>query len=119
MLKENLREYRRQAGLTQRQVAQQVGVGVSTISMYEQGQRLPDVDTLSKLSKVLGVSVNALLSDAPQELDDILDTMKENFLLEGGVMFKGMPLSEEEVDAVVEAMKIGARIALRKKGDTI
>lgn len=119
MLKDKLREYRRQAGLTQREVAEKIGVGTSAVSMYEQGQRLPDVDTLSKLSKALGVSINALLADAPQELDDIIDTLKENFLLEGGVMFNGMPLSEEEVDAVVEAMKIGARIALRKKGDSV
>ncbi len=119
MLNDKLREYRKKAGMTQKQVADSLGLSMSAVSMYEQGQRTPDVDTLSRLSKVLNVPVNALLSDCPQELDDVIDSLKENFLLEGGVMFHGTPLSAEELETVVEAMKIGARVALRKKGDTV
>lgn len=45
--------YRKKHGLTQRQLAEKVGVAPSTITMYETGKRFPDFETELKIADVL------------------------------------------------------------------
>jgi transcriptional regulator with XRE-family HTH domain len=52
---------RKEAGLTQKELADKLGVSRGTIGMYEIGQRDPDTETLQKLSDIFGVSVDYLL----------------------------------------------------------
>lgn len=58
---ENLKDARISAGLSQKDVAEQLGVAKSTYSLYESGKREPDVSRIKKLAEVLGVSSDALL----------------------------------------------------------
>lgn len=60
-IKENLRDLRRLAGLTQEQVAQQVGLTRQAISSYESGRTQPDLDTLAALAKVYGAEITDVL----------------------------------------------------------
>ena len=60
-IKENLRDLRRLAGLTQEQVAQQVGLTRQAISSYESGRTQPDLDTLEALAKVYGAEITHVL----------------------------------------------------------
>lgn len=63
---ENLRWAREQKGLSQKDVAEKIGVAKSTYSLYESGNREPNVQTIKKISDVLGVSADELLGiDAP------------------------------------------------------
>lgn len=55
-----LQYLRTQAGLSQYQVAVQVGVTVESISNMERGIHGPKFDTLEKLAQVLEVPVGAL-----------------------------------------------------------
>lgn len=57
-----LRKYREQNGVSQRQLAHQLGVVPSTINQYESGTRKPDIVMLKKISLVLNVSTDELLS---------------------------------------------------------
>ncbi|GAB2986955.1 helix-turn-helix domain-containing protein [Amycolatopsis acidiphila] len=59
---ELLRQLRREAGLTQAQVAEALGVPQSFVSKYESGQRRLDVVELRHVATVLRVSVPAFLS---------------------------------------------------------
>lgn len=61
MLKEKLREARKNARLTQRQVAEAIGVTESTYCGYETGKRQPDPIKISAIASVLGVSGDYLL----------------------------------------------------------
>lgn len=61
MLKDNLRQARKAAGFTQRQLAVAIGVTDSTIAGYETGKRQPDPMKISALAAVLGVSGDYLL----------------------------------------------------------
>lgn len=61
MLKEKLREARKSARLTQRQVAEAIGVTESTYCGYETGKRQPDPIKISAIASVLGVSGDYLL----------------------------------------------------------
>lgn len=56
-----LKSLRKDAGLTQKELADKVGVTNSTISFYEQEERSPSVDMIIRLSKIFNVSVDYLL----------------------------------------------------------
>ena len=58
---EKVKELREKAGLTQRQLAAQIGVSKSTVALYETQERGPSSDSLVKLSKMFHVSSDYLL----------------------------------------------------------
>ena len=56
-----LKELRLEKGLTQKQVAEQLGISSTCYSGYEQGYREPDLKTLIKICKFFEVSADYLL----------------------------------------------------------
>lgn len=66
MFNENLKTLRKQKGLSQETLAAQLHVSRQTISKWEKGISVPDVDLLFKLADILEVSVSELLG---QKLD--------------------------------------------------
>ena len=56
-----LKELRLQAGLTQKQLADQIGVTKSVISFYELRERTPSPEVLVKLAAIFHVSGDYLL----------------------------------------------------------
>ena len=63
-LKERLREERRRAALTQGELAQKSGVGITTIVRIERGDITePRVSTLRKLAHALDLEPRNLLDD--------------------------------------------------------
>lgn len=57
----NLKIARLKKGWKQSQLAEKVGVQTYSISRYETGEQYPSIETLLRLSEVLGVSVDFLL----------------------------------------------------------
>ncbi len=49
------------SGMTQEQIAKEVGVKRQQISCYLRGEKLPAIDTLANLCRVLSVDANDLL----------------------------------------------------------
>jgi transcriptional regulator with XRE-family HTH domain len=58
---ENLKLAREKKNMTQKEVADGIGVAKSTYSLYESGNREPNVQTIKKISDVLNVSADELL----------------------------------------------------------
>ena len=58
-----LKEIRERAGLSQKQLAEQAGVGQRTISHLEQGVQEPVWSTLLAIAKALGVECTAFLEE--------------------------------------------------------
>ena len=56
-----LKEMRMQAGLTQKQLADQIGITKSVVSFYELRERTPSPEVLVKLATVFHVSTDYLL----------------------------------------------------------
>lgn len=56
----NVKKYRNKAGITQKRLAELLGVGQSTVAMWEAGENLPCAGKLPKLAKILGCSVDDL-----------------------------------------------------------
>ena len=61
---ETLKKLRKEKGLTQIQLGNQMFVNNSTIAKWENGSRLPDAAMITRLSRVLGVDIGTLLSTA-------------------------------------------------------
>ena len=53
---------RREKGLTQEALGQRLGVTNKTVSRWETGAYMPDIELLVPLGEILGVSVNELLA---------------------------------------------------------
>lgn len=58
-----IKNARKNKGLTQKQLAQILGVSVITIQNYENSRRNPSVDVLKKISEILDVNTSVLLND--------------------------------------------------------
>jgi transcriptional regulator with XRE-family HTH domain len=65
---ERTRLLRVSRGLTQRQLAEKIGVGRTTVGMYESGLREPSCEIAQRLAAVLSTTVDYLLgsSDDPR-----------------------------------------------------
>lgn len=61
MIGENIRKLRERKGYTQNSLGDILNLSPSTIGMYEQDRRLPDVETLIKMCKLFDVSSDYLL----------------------------------------------------------
>ena len=57
---------RKNIGLTQKEVADQIGVAQTSVSFWENGKTLPRASLLSKIAALYGVTVDELLSDDQQ-----------------------------------------------------
>jgi len=56
-----LKELRIEKGLSQTQLAKEIGVNYRTISQYEKGINEPDIKTIKKLCDFFGVTADYLL----------------------------------------------------------
>ena len=65
-LSEQIAALRKRAGLSQEQLSEALGVSRQAVSKWESGGAMPELDKIVQLSRVLGVSTDALLLD---ELD--------------------------------------------------
>ena len=62
-----LRKLRKEKGMTQKELADKLGIVAKTVSKWETGHGFPDLSTLSALSEIFGVSEKSLLcGDLPQ-----------------------------------------------------
>lgn len=62
-----IRELRREKGLTQRDVAESLGISPKTVSKWETGNGFPDVSLICELSGIFGVDISKLLEgELPQ-----------------------------------------------------
>lgn len=73
-----LKKLRLQAGLTQDQLAKQVGVSKSVISFYELRERTPSPEVLIKLATIFHVSSDFLLGIEKEKSMDITGLTEED-----------------------------------------
>lgn len=66
-----IQKYRKLAGLTQKELAEKLGVVTGTVQQYELGKRHPRLDQLQRIANALGVEVHELYSDKQEDRDYI------------------------------------------------
>lgn len=62
-LGKRIKEFRKIRGLTQKQLAEKLGVTTITIQNYENNRREPNIKTLNKIIDVLGIKITDLIDD--------------------------------------------------------
>ncbi len=58
---ENIRLFRKQAGLTQEELAARFGSRKTLISNYEIGRNTPDIETLWELADIFDITIDELV----------------------------------------------------------
>lgn len=62
MFKDNLISLRKANGLSQDELAEKIGVTRQTLSKYETGESLPDIERCKQLADIFGVSMDDLVN---------------------------------------------------------
>ena len=71
---------RKEKGMTQKELAEQIGVSDKTISKWENGNSVPDTEILSSLCQSLDISVNELLSGEKLPVESYPQRAEENMM---------------------------------------
>jgi transcriptional regulator with XRE-family HTH domain len=109
---EKLRKFRQDNNLTQVEFAKQIGVGLKTLSLYENSQRFPrKMETYQKIANVMNCDYNYLLEDTDEFLARVAgeygqsEARKAKAYTEGlSSLFAGGELSDEDKDAAFQAI---------------
>lgn len=88
---ERLKELRKQAHLTQVELASKLGIVQSSYADWERGKKKPTQDNLVKIAQILNVSVDYLVGNSEEKADE-LDNIELLFRMNS----KG--LTDEEKD---------------------
>lgn len=71
MLGEKIRNLRMSHSYTQDDLAKKLKISKSTIGMYEQNRRSPDLDTLLEIAHIFQVSVDFLLGNSSSQVNKV------------------------------------------------
>ena len=92
---DKLKELRNSNKLTQQELSQKLGVSKSTISMYENGNRTPDFETLEAIADLFNISIDSLIG-VQNKGDNEINAIAAHAISE---------LSEEQIKKVIEYAK--------------
>ncbi len=74
-----IRQYRRQANITQEELARTLGVSSQSVSKWETGDGYPDITLLPTIANHFGISVDELLGNDESGRQEDLDSFREQF----------------------------------------
>lgn len=74
-----LKELRKEKGLTQEQLSEQLGITNRTVSRWENGINMPDFDLVIELADIYDINIEELLDG--ERKTDMIDKEKEEALL--------------------------------------
>ncbi|MBR5223278.1 MAG: repressor LexA [Clostridia bacterium] len=117
-----LRQLRISDNLTQKQLADALGLAFSTISMYERGEREPDFETMEAIADYFNVTMDYLHGKTNNiSFENIIPLPNMNKIPLLGTIACGEPiLAEENIESEINIPEdIRADFALRCKGDSM
>ena len=103
---ERIKELRKQKKITMKKLGNVIGVSESTISLYENGKRQPDNDTLKRLADFFNVSVDYLLdrTDEKNPSESKEDVTFDDFTY--AMYNESRDLTEEDKEALLGMAKL-------------
>lgn len=121
MFKDRLKELRASRNLTQMRLAEALGIAKSTISMYENGNREPDYETLELIADFFNVNIGSLITEKTLQKPKSYAGFSVPVL---GYVRAGIPI--EAVEDILDYEEIsqelantGEFFALKIKGDSM
>jgi len=116
-----LRRLRKQKGVTQEVLAARLGISKSTVSMYEQGERLPSHETMRAIADLFSVEMDVLYGREEASLpSQTAPIHRKRFPMLGEIACGAPIFANGEQDVYVEAEdSIHADFCLTAKGDSM
>lgn len=120
---ENLKQARKLSGMTQKEVADKIGVGQSTYKNYECGFREPNGDTIVQLANLFGVTTDYLLgreepTKPPDPLAQLNLSPQEHAIVSAYIALP--PKERTEFVEIIRKIVAGASVELViKESETI
>ena len=99
-MKTYIQALRKDAGITQTELAQKMGVSQAAIAMWEHAKRIPSLHTLHRLSTILNVPVTQLVDG------EILEKIREDSRLQD---IKTPPKDDAEWDLLINQANLSAK----------
>ncbi len=79
-ISKNIKKYRKANKMTQKDLAEKVGVSIAAVSNWETGTNSIDIDSLFKVCKALNVPISLMTMTSPDiELSDVEIELVERF----------------------------------------
>lgn len=102
MFTERLKSLRKEAGLTQKELAEQLGIKQPTYTQWELGRRSPSSETLEKFANFFNVSTDYLLgnSDYKTTIDQDIEEA-----IQRSVAYQGNPISDKDKKAITDFLR--------------
>ena len=109
---EKLRQQRHAQGLTQEELAARLGVSKRTVEGYEAGKYYPRRrETYYKIAEILGQDAGWYMMEEMETAEQMAQQVLDN----ASALYSGGTLSEEDKDALAQALMEAYWIAKRKQ----
>ena len=105
ILAEKIMEMRKKNGWSQEELAYQLGVSRQSVSKWESGASIPDLERILKLSQIFGVSTDYLLKEEIEMVPEIVSAQTEQ--PEGAAALRRVSMEEatEFMEARIRSAK--------------
>lgn len=101
---QRLKHYRKEADLTQMELAEAIGVSMQAVSKWETDAGMPDISQIVPLSRELAVSTDALLGVTGEQSEEFEAVEKKCFEIEGGPLSLNRPAKPENAKMAYDIM---------------
>lgn len=88
---EQIRKYRIEMGLSQKELGEKLGVSQAMIAQYENGKRKPKLETQREIAYAIGIPLSKLNEKLPYYVDN--DTKEGNELLVKNLIADGIKMN--------------------------
>ena len=89
-------ELRKQAGMSQFQLAKVLDIATSTLGMYETGKREPSLKVMNRIANYFNVTTDYLLGRPDKKDDDNVDYVALDKALDNARSFDGEPMDDHD-----------------------
>lgn len=112
---QRIKEARKKAALTQKELAEKLGITYQTLAQWENDLRNPKLETLQRISAALEIPISTFLTpDEAEEIEAIIDTIRPRENDETKLDFYRQGLIEETINS----RPIIAAATARERADT-
>ncbi len=116
------KQLRKEKKLTQEQIAERLGVSKSTVSMYENGCRVPPYEMMERISRLFNVDMNRLFGQpsTPSLPQNLRPVQTRRFPMLGEIACGEPIVANAEYEVFVDASSdVNADFCLTAKGDSM
>lgn len=106
MLHLNIKLARKKKGLTQAELGAILGVTFNTVSGYETGRAVPDVNTLAMIAQALDTTVNALMSIPENDESPSLDRLTRIIEKQQDLIVSQHQFEREQQDTITRLVSL-------------